>query len=99
MITSIAQVGDADCEGGCFEESQAYFGAMDEIRLWRSERSAEEIVALMYASGDAVLKSSEATRDLAGYWPLDDKGGNVARDRSPGGTLLSSHDILSMVNY
>lgn len=72
---------------------------MDEIRLWRTERSAEQIVALMYASSDVVLKSPEAARDLAAYWPLDDKGGGVARDRSPGGREASPYFLIAACGW
>jgi hypothetical protein len=41
----------ADCVGGCFETGQSYFGAMDEIRLWRVERNQQQILQLMHQTG------------------------------------------------
>lgn len=36
-------------------------------------------------TGDPVLKAPGASNDLVGYWPLDERGGDIAFDRSPHG--------------
>ena len=58
-----------------------FIGAMDEVRVWDHERTAEEIRAGMFQT----LNGSE--KGLAGYWNFDD---GTAKDASPGkhdGTL------------
>ena len=38
---------DQDCLGGCFDESQALYAALDEVRIWNVVRSQPEILASM----------------------------------------------------
>eukprot|EP00887_Chlorella_sp_A99_P000397 scaffold13.g397.t1 len=38
---------EQDCYGGCTDRGQGFFGAMDEVRLWRVERTQEQILAHM----------------------------------------------------
>ncbi|GAQ85128.1 hypothetical protein KFL_002200130 [Klebsormidium nitens] len=73
---------EQDCVGGCFETGQSYYGAMDEIRLWRVERSQAEILQLMHQSGNPVLSAPGAKDNLVGYWPLDERGGDITFDKS-----------------
>ncbi len=61
--------------------ADTFLGAMDELRVWDHERTAEEIRAGMFQT----LTGSE--KGLAGYWNFDD---GTAKDVSPGkhdGTL------------
>ena len=61
--------------------ADTFSGAMDEVRVWDHERTAEEIRAGMFQT----LTGSE--KGLAGYWNFDD---GTAKDGSPGkhdGTL------------
>lgn len=57
-------------------ENHDFQGAMDEVRVWRVARTAEEIRAHMHQR----LKGDE--RDLAALWNFD---AGDARDASPGG--------------
>jgi hypothetical protein len=59
-------------------DDQDFHGRMDEVRVWRAERSEEEIRAGMTAK----LTGKEPT--LMGYWNFDDEA-NPGRDLSPHG--------------
>lgn len=56
-----------DCFGGCTDPSQGFYGIMDEMRLWKTVRSQEDIIKHMrWSSG------LENHKDLAAYWTFND---------------------------
>ncbi|GAA4312557.1 LamG-like jellyroll fold domain-containing protein [Compostibacter hankyongensis] len=58
--------------------SNSYQGAITELRLWSAVRTDSQIKSMMYAR----LKNyTEA--GLYAYWPLDEPGGETARDLGP----------------
>ncbi|MFQ6092897.1 MAG: LamG-like jellyroll fold domain-containing protein, partial [bacterium] len=65
---------EQDCFGGCFQESQAFQGEMDDVRIWNVVRSETQIQATMYRP----LSGEED--GLVGYWPLDGGIGRVTAD-------------------
>lgn len=59
--------GEQDCFAGCTDPLQGYYGLMDEIRIWKVERTQEEIIRHMrWANG------LENSRDLVAYWKFND---------------------------
>jgi len=82
---------EQDCYGGCTDSTQAYYGLMDEVRLWKTERTQEEILTNMRkASG------LENHSDLLAYWKFNDPDSDdgihkdhlVAKDSSGNGNDL-----------
>ena len=65
--------------------SQDFFGTLDEMRLWRIERSAEDIVAAMDSYSSASLAKHA---DLVAYWTFDGGAGRVVADASGHGNDL-----------
>ncbi|MCK5733233.1 MAG: hypothetical protein KAI38_03545, partial [Candidatus Latescibacteria bacterium] len=65
---------EQDALGGGFQAFQAFRGQMDEVRIWNTVRSAEQIQGAMSGplSGDE--------EGLLGYWPLDEGVGAVVAD-------------------
>ena len=70
---------------------QGFYGLMDEVRLWRTERSQEDILANMRSSSGL-----ENHPDLAGYWKFNDpeeeglyRAALVARDASGRGNDIN----------
>ena len=59
--------------------STPFDGQMDEVRIWNTARTAEEIQSSM----NAVLDGSES--GLAGYWKFDESSGNTVVDSSSNG--------------
>ena len=62
---------DQDCYNGCFEKEQAYYGMMDEVRIWSKELTQTEILKNFRYSGDRL-----EDRDLVAYWKFDDLMGD-----------------------
>lgn len=68
------------------EVNQYYKGALDEVRVWSTERTQQEIRNNMYKP----LTGSEA--GLEGYWRFDEGTGTIVYDASPtqnNGTLAN----------
>jgi hypothetical protein len=56
-----------DCFGGCTDPSQGFYGMMDEVRIWKTVRSQDDIIRHMrWASG------LENNADLIAYWQFND---------------------------
>jgi len=58
---------EQDCYGGCFEKDQAFYGYMDEVRIWKKARTHSEILKYMRYSGDRIDDI-----DLVAHWKFDD---------------------------
>ncbi len=74
--------------------SRFYNGMLDEVQIWDSERTNEEIVTDM--SGQL----TGAEPDLLGYWSFDDRIGSVVEDLSPqgqNGTLINMDTLMDWV--
>ena len=74
--------------------SNSYFalfaGEVDEVRVWNYARTQDEILSTLYTS----LTGKET--GLVGYWPLDERSGQVAVDKSGhgrDGTLGSTPEV------
>eukprot|EP00879_Flechtneria_rotunda_P000467 GHRR01000568.1.p1 GENE.GHRR01000568.1~~GHRR01000568.1.p1 ORF type:complete len:1094 (+),score=373.48 GHRR01000568.1:402-3284(+) len=83
---------EQDCFGGCTDPSQGFFGAIDEVRIWKVVRSQDEIIRHMrWASG---LENHE---QLSAYWKFNDPDSDngqfrrhaIAKDSSGKGNDLS----------
>jgi hypothetical protein len=81
-----------DCFGGCTDPNQGFYGYMDEVRLWKTVRTQDEIMKHMrWASG------LENNKDLAAYWKFNDPDNDngqfrrhvIAKDSSGKGNDLS----------
>ncbi len=81
----LAFSGTTNSLGAAAGSSGFYSGLIDEVRIWRRERSEQE---LNLALGQE-LSGTEV--GLAGYWRLDEAAGNIAGDSSFNGNtgLLS----------
>lgn len=65
--------GEQDCYGGCVDAEQAYYGMMDEVRIWGVARSQSDIITGMRNS------TSIASADgLVAYWKFDEPEGLTA---------------------
>lgn len=62
---------------------QPYEGLLDEVRIWSSIRTQEQIVDTMYASLDGEEKN------LEGYWSMDKGSGTIVADTSDHGNTGS----------
>ena len=62
---------EQDCYDGCFEKQQAFYGMMDEVRIWKRELTQSEILKNFRFSGDSISDS-----DLVAYWKFDDLVGD-----------------------
>lgn len=62
--------GEQDCYGGCTDPKQGFYGLMDEVRIWKTVRTQDEIVQSMRSTGEN-LKNN---KDLVAYWKFDDPG-------------------------
>ncbi|BDA49076.1 probable Sushi, von Willebrand factor type A, EGF and pentraxin pentraxin domain-containing protein at C-terminar half [Coccomyxa sp. Obi] len=82
--------GEQDCYGGCTDASQAFYGLMDEVRLWKVERTQDNILKFMRRTGGSLDNHNE----LVAYWKFnepDEAGGTshfVAKDSSGNGNDL-----------
>lgn len=67
---------DQDRIGGGFQVAQAFKGTIQDVRLWRTARSGEQIRTHMgrQLTGDE--------KGLIGYWPLDEDAGAEALDKT-----------------
>ena len=81
---------EQDCYGGCTDRGQGFYGEMDEVRIWRVERSQEDILRFMRDGS-----SLDRHRDLAAYWRFNDpeeeglfRGTVLAKDASGRGNDL-----------
>jgi hypothetical protein len=68
---------EQDSRGGGFDTAQAFLGQMDEVRIWNTVRSQQEIQASMTHP----LTGSES--GLAAYYRFDEGGGIRAYDTTP----------------
>ncbi|KAK9814590.1 hypothetical protein WJX72_008328 [[Myrmecia] bisecta] len=59
--------GEQDCYGGCTDSDQGFYGFMDEVRIWQTARTQEEILATMRSGS-----SLENHKDLVAYWQFND---------------------------
>lgn len=90
--------GEQDCYGGCLDEGQQYFGMMDEVRVWRSERTQGQIQQWMRRT------SSELSghRDLVLAYTFDDEQPLDSSDRSGPRTqatdVSGKGNVLPLVN-
>ncbi|CAG9460100.1 unnamed protein product [Pedinophyceae sp. YPF-701] len=64
---SLVLGGEQDCYGGCTEEKQAFFGQLDEVRIWRTVRSQDEIWQNMRGGAGVA-----GQHDLVAYWKFND---------------------------
>lgn len=78
---------EQDTVGGGFDANQTFRGEISEFRIWRCVRTEEEIRALLHRR----LRGSEP--QLACYWPLDERAGDVAHDQSGGDNTGSAKGV------
>ncbi|AFY37274.1 putative outer membrane adhesin like protein [[Leptolyngbya] sp. PCC 7376] len=78
---------DPDSYGGSFDVNQAFQGEMTELRIWDHVRTPEEIQARM----NKCCTGKEA--GLAGYWPLDEGEGAIAKDKTSNGNNAELHGV------
>eukprot|EP00210_Caulerpa_lentillifera_P002634 g2516.t1 len=62
--------GEQDCFGGCTDPKQGFYGLMDEVRIWKTVRTQEQIVQTMRSTGEGL----KGNKDLVAYWKFDDPG-------------------------
>lgn len=67
---------ELNCVGGCFTANQAFWGQLDEARVWGSARSDADI----QANFDRRLCGDE--QGLVAYWRFDETTGQIAFDAS-----------------
>ncbi len=86
---------DQDSVGGDFNTSQALYGNLDELAIWRRVLTADQI-AKIYAAG---IIGNEA--DLAAYYPFNEMGGDIAVDRSANGRngVIKAVDTATSVTW
>jgi len=60
--------GKQECFGGCADPSEAYYGLMDEVRIWNVALSRRQIAEFMSLTG-SVFDDEEG---LVAYWRFDD---------------------------
>lgn len=58
--------GDQDCYGGCSDPHQAFYGTLDEVRIWKVARKQEDIAR------DMRKKDLTGQSALVAYWKFDD---------------------------
>jgi hypothetical protein len=71
---------DQDKVGGGFDAQQSYTGELDEIRLWKVERSAANIASELRGIIEYESAGSTSAADLISYWRFDDGAGMIAKD-------------------
>lgn len=62
---------EQDCYAGCFEKDQAFYGMMDEVRIWKRAKTHAEILQHFRYAGDQINDA-----DLVAYWKFDDLVGD-----------------------
>ncbi len=77
--TRITDVGDDLIVGGDGAGALSFDGYIDDVRLWSDTRTQTEILDNWHKE----LVGNEA--GLAGYWPLNDSAGTVAKDSTSNG--------------
>jgi hypothetical protein len=69
---------------------QDFFGTIDEMRVWRVERSAADIRKTLDTYSSAALAKHP---DLVAYWTFDEGAGRIVRDQSGhGNDLVLTHE-------
>jgi hypothetical protein len=68
-------------------------GAIDEVRIWNTARSIDQITADMHTCSPAM------TSDLAGYWSFDEGSGQVAHDATSNGNDLQLGNSAAADSY
>ncbi len=106
---------EQDVEGGGFDSTrgavgpvddtsqeygaQDFFGLIDEMRIWKKERTQEEIVAAMRSNlqekgsggrGRNKKPINPSDPDLVAYWTFDEGQGYIVKDQTGNG-----HDLLA----
>eukprot|EP00210_Caulerpa_lentillifera_P001038 g1001.t1 len=82
--------GKQNCFGGCSIPREAYFGLMDEVRVWNVSRTQTQIQDFMTQTGQ-ILGNEQG---LVAYWTFDDPddanfdNSRLARDMSGNGNHL-----------
>ncbi|MEM7392513.1 MAG: LamG-like jellyroll fold domain-containing protein, partial [Verrucomicrobiota bacterium] len=66
-----------DVVGGGFKAGNAFRGQMADVRIWNHVRTASSIEA------DRQHRLNGDEEGLVAYWPLDEGGGDVGKDKSP----------------
>ena len=70
--------------------AQDFYGVIDEMRLWRVERSAAQIKETLETYSSTKLSSHA---DLVAYWMFDEGVGRIVRDKSGhGNDLVLTHE-------
>jgi hypothetical protein len=69
-------IGNSDMFGSPGNETTAFRGSIDEIRIWSKPRTQKQIVSTM----NRYLRGNE--RGLVGYFPLEDRTGQYIHDYS-----------------
>lgn len=59
--------GEQDCYGGCTDPTQGFNGLLDEVRIWRTVRSQEQILQHM-----RWVTGLERDPDLVAYWKFNE---------------------------
>lgn len=72
----------------------SYSGAISEVRIWATERTAAQIKGNMYT------RLKDYTQDgLFAYWPLNETGGDVATDLGPHGYNATNGKSIYFTHY
>ena len=79
---------DQDSLGGGFQSFQGFVGVIDEIRLWNTVRTAEEIQSTLYTN------FSGAEPGLVGYWTFDDGTAGDGSAAGYDGTLQADAQVI-----
>ena len=81
---------EQDCYNGCFEKEQAFYGMMDEVRIWSKAKTQAEILEHFRFSGSEISNSH-----LVAWWKFDDLVG----DRGIMTTHYQAHDSSGRSNH
>lgn len=82
--------GEQDCFAGCTDPHQGFYGMMDEVRIWKTVRTQQEIIQNMRLTGGQL----DGHPDCVAYWKFDDPGtksfemNGIVRDSSGKGNDL-----------
>ncbi|GAX75344.1 hypothetical protein CEUSTIGMA_g2789.t1, partial [Chlamydomonas eustigma] len=92
--------GEQDCYGGCTDPSQGFNGLLDEVRIWRTVRSQQDILdSMRLATGPLKGSSSDLQSDLVAYWKFNDADDDEGQFRHHVQALDSStyHNHLQLL--
>jgi hypothetical protein len=78
------------CLGGESEQSPAFHGLLDEVRLWTAALSDDDLRAWRHRSLSA---SHPQWKSLIGYWPFRTGKGSVEPDLARLGALTATHPL------